>query len=770
MKIIEADIRQAGPLKKQTVTFEPVTLIVGNNERGKTTLSDVLIRELFQPSKGKSKSPADTVINPRFQDTCDVKITTGGDPLPEHLADYASLLVIREGDIRWSWKSGKDIESKDYWNTDIKEVLYGRDGIFTKINAELGELLGVRTNASWLMQLRKNAAQYREAVVHACGEIGRAKSARERLTGLTADYAEVRAEWERQQAGLQVNDLQRKYDAGFTYFRLIDEKKKNNEELAALEARGPEKIRKDWIDAERESVRLDGEIAIEEQKLKSLKSDNNNLTEFDRSIAEKEEYLRRKQAELDGLSRSTGNAKPAGSRTALTVIASVFTAIGLGGIALTILAMMKKLDFDPIVLLLLSIAFFLPGTAGIIFAIAAPRQGNHVSGQLQPQAGLLNETIGNTRAEIDTLIRRRAALQAAVNENTPESIERRLAELRARQTEIDAVKRELRLVYASMEQVEAACRKLSELRGRKGELDSSMEQTRRAVGGFFGNDNESYIQNEMKSLQKEISKKTGGTDIKYIEEQFAELDGRKNGLEAEISSLRQSIESATSGARSGAQAAYSAFLRDFGKNSDRIRSFYSEIERVIPGENPYLLFGIAETLKEWELRIDADIRYSQITDTAFTGIQSDVDMFLNGVFRSPGFRKAFTAISGGFYTGVETVIKPNSPRGGNDIEIGAITSSGEKYRFPDLSTGARNMFYFAIRMGIAIDRFTQTPHIFLLDDAFLSFDHDRRRNALTLLKEYVEAGWQIIYFSVNDLSMENTFADVFGGDFMKLVL
>ncbi|NPV01307.1 MAG: hypothetical protein HPY53_07985 [Brevinematales bacterium] len=770
MKITEAEIRHAGPLKKQTVTFEPVTLIVGNNERGKTTLSDVLIRELFQPSKGKSKSPADNVINPRFQDTCDVKITTDGEQLPGDLAGYASLLVIREGDIRWSWKSGKDIESKDYWNTDIKEVLYGRDGVFTKINAELGELLGVRTNASWLMQLRKNTAQYREAVVHACGEIGRAKSARERLAGLTADYAAVRAEWERQQAGLQVNDLQRKYDAGFTYFRLIDEKKKNNEELAAIEARGPEKIRKDWVDAERESVRLDGEIAIEEQKLKSLKSDSSNLTEFDRSIAEKEEYLRRKQAELDGLSRSTGNAKPAGSRTALTVIASVLTVLGLTGITLTILAMMKKLDFDPIVLLLLSIAFFLPGTAGIIYAIAAPRPAQQQNAGLHMQAGLLNETIGNTRAEIDGLIRRRAALQAALSENTPESIERRLAELRARQTATDAVKRELRLVYASIDQVEAACGRLSELRGRAGNLDSSMDQTRRAVEELFGNDNETYIQSEMKTLQKEISKKTGGTDIKYIEEQFAELDGRKNGIEAEMSALRQSIESATSGARSGAQTAYSAFLRDFGKSADRIRSFYSEIERVIPGENPYLLFGIAETLEEWERRIDADIRYSQIADKAFTGIQANVDILLNGVFRSAGFSKALAAISGGFYTGVETVIRPNSPRGGNDIEIGAITSSGEKYRFADLSTGARNMFYFAIRMGIAIDRFAQTPYIFLLDDAFLSFDHDRRRNALTLLKEYAGMGWQIIYFSVNDLSMENTFAEVFGGDFMKLVL
>ena len=82
--------------------------------------------------------------------------------------------------------------------------------------------------------------------------------------------------------------------------------------------------------------------------------------------------------------------------------------------------------------------------------------------------------------------------------------------------------------------------------------------------------------------------------------------------------------------------------------------------------------------------------------------------------------------------------------------------------FEHLSSGARSLAFFAIRLAL-IKQIFPTPAFLLLDDPFLFCDHKRLGAVLDVLYQLVSEGWQVIYFThdkrVLEWSSQNT--DVF---------
>lgn len=83
----------------------------------------------------------------------------------------------------------------------------------------------------------------------------------------------------------------------------------------------------------------------------------------------------------------------------------------------------------------------------------------------------------------------------------------------------------------------------------------------------------------------------------------------------------------------------------------------------------------------------------------------------------------------------------------NNNKIRVMDVNGEFRAIEDLSSGARDSFYFALRLSLAKKNLCEEK-ILLLDDPFLTLDRYRERKAIELLRAYQEReNWQIILFT-----------------------
>jgi len=68
----------------------------------------------------------------------------------------------------------------------------------------------------------------------------------------------------------------------------------------------------------------------------------------------------------------------------------------------------------------------------------------------------------------------------------------------------------------------------------------------------------------------------------------------------------------------------------------------------------------------------------------------------------------------------------------------------------NLSKGAYDQLFLAIRIAISEEILGEGSGFFIIDDAFLSSDRQRLRKQFEILKKLADRGWSIIYFSVKD--------------------
>ena len=96
-----------------------------------------------------------------------------------------------------------------------------------------------------------------------------------------------------------------------------------------------------------------------------------------------------------------------------------------------------------------------------------------------------------------------------------------------------------------------------------------------------------------------------------------------------------------------------------------------------------------------------------------------------------------------------------------------VTDEDEDYRLADLSTGAREQIFLALRMGFASIAMEGKTGFLILDDAFQDSDWDRRENLVSRTVSFVKSGWQVFYFTMDDhiRDLFQNAGDTIGNDF-----
>jgi uncharacterized protein YhaN len=78
------------------------------------------------------------------------------------------------------------------------------------------------------------------------------------------------------------------------------------------------------------------------------------------------------------------------------------------------------------------------------------------------------------------------------------------------------------------------------------------------------------------------------------------------------------------------------------------------------------------------------------------------------------------------------------------------TDDDEEYRLSQISTGAKEQVFLALRIGFSSLMMQGETAFLILDDAFQHSDWPRRTNMIDEVLQLVNHGWQVFYFAMDD--------------------
>jgi len=86
----------------------------------------------------------------------------------------------------------------------------------------------------------------------------------------------------------------------------------------------------------------------------------------------------------------------------------------------------------------------------------------------------------------------------------------------------------------------------------------------------------------------------------------------------------------------------------------------------------------------------------------------------------------------------------------NDKGLVLVSDQDEDYPLASMSTGVREQAFLALRMGFASIAMEGKTGFLILDDAFQHSDWNRRENLVKRTMSFVQSGWQVFYFTMDD--------------------
>ena len=782
-------VREAGPLMDRKIDFKDVNLIVGNNEEGKTTLVDILIQALF----GKKNPYNKGLWNERFDFDGKVDPETEGEPLSAEEMKYASLFIIREGDMKWQGKSAgkKEMLSKDMWNDDIREVLYGSDEVYSKINKKAVELMGVSQGKGWMTKLLSNLQEL-ETVIER--ETGRAEEYKNNETLIAAARKKLDAAVKERDEMTEA----RKVSASLAgrnlienFFQKTDDLDKTARALEDLRKTDLEGVRREWEALEKSLGALDREIAGSDIGMASRETEKKEKTAALQSLKNKTEELRSALGELE-LERKTKAIEKntfekysalereniAGKsfqafRAVLSVLSAVF--LSLAGAAGTLAALLA-LEVLP-----WQMSLIIPAVvggpcliAGFVFLLTGIARSKKVRRSLaeldarqeaffreaRSSSENLEREITRTNKMIDDFRREARELSDAIagieNGAGAAELDKKKKERGAMSARIDELKR----VHHSLGDINRQLEKQDALSEKHEVLSQELRKTSEDLKKKFGTDSASFLKEELKKLIGE----TGGQQAEknYNEQHFMKLQAEIDRTVGEMSHKQRENERIKAEVLTKTGEALKDLSKDVKK--ELFDAFYSDAAALGLNGDLFNIYALRGRVRELTGRVREDIRLGELFMEALDRVQSDTGALVDGVLRTDEFRTAVGKLTNGNYASVSVRDEDG------DFHFTLESSEGEPFAFSSLSTGTRNQVYFAVRLALARSLFRGRKGVFILDDAFLSFDEERRRSAAELLAQYAGEGWQIVYSSVNEKNMESVFEKVFGGKLNKIVL
>lgn len=197
-------------------------------------------------------------------------------------------------------------------------------------------------------------------------------------------------------------------------------------------------------------------------------------------------------------------------------------------------------------------------------------------------------------------------------------------------------------------------------------------------------------------------------------------------------------------------------IRSAKKKLEELRDALTE--RGVDSSNPARLFQkkqeAKEDLKEFVIDRVAGNLAKEVLDDVSREYLGSLDRFISGSSVQKTAQDLFREVMGDQF-GLSFDHENNE----------FLIKEGEKsYPESDLSSGGRKHLFLATRLAL-VDKITTEPGFLVLDDPLLFYHEKRKRKAIKQLKPLQEAGWQIIFFSVDDRTRNGVVEELNGREY-----
>lgn len=209
------------------------------------------------------------------------------------------------------------------------------------------------------------------------------------------------------------------------------------------------------------------------------------------------------------------------------------------------------------------------------------------------------------------------------------------------------------------------------------------------------------------------------TVVSGLDEHLSELDQKKMDLEKRLK--ERSDE-----------------LRDIEKELNDL--LYAEKESRLPCQTIVDLEAVLDKLKTWQAKQKDKKNCASAAIEIFEEMEEEEKEKVTSLFGANNrVSSIFESITDGYYSEVVFESREN--------QIKVVRKDGKELVADQLSGGAYDQLYFAIRLTLGEKLLEGEPGFLILDDPFIKADPKRLKKQLDMLAEISKTGWQIIYFS-----------------------
>ncbi len=766
MRIKEFSIMRYGPLPAiAQVVLGRFNLFFGRNEDGKTLTIDALVKLLLGKKAGKKDFKDIDRVDEFPEGYVVIEDEKGREvKLPERgnltqtsavtAPECRNIFVIRDSDLR--------IPDEREFYTDLTGRLTGMrtqelSSIMKEVQA-LGRLTKADPRASLSDREEFGKVKSRvEAATELIAEIDNLQDEAERegLEGKEEESARCREELDN--VGHRLNDLEcagrrERYEAGR---EALSELRNALEELETLNAYNDEDGQL-WRVSQRDRenyLRDRDEVTAEIEKAEG------EFREISRAVDEQErefQILDERKRKLDEQRTELEGYKSKRERLALREGRVAFFAL-LGAVSIVPLGVSLAGIFFGLHLLLfyiLSAVFGAFTVGGALLKFWFVWNKSRLKGMFE-RIRLAVSTFGLDAGNIEGIL---SNVQGFYEEHLKKSrilekaridagrLRGRLEESRGRR--LPEIGRRLKKANGDIDDIKERSAELTphgyvEKLALKRKCGRLAEKWEGVLGGLFGVDGD-LLGGNLSCWERQVeglaSYRDRAKDVKYEERAVPELQREKKALEERLAGLGDS-------------------LADFQRKLGQIERAANEILHAetsfLPCETVVDLRAIRERLGTFVDGVEANTDCCLAVLEVFEEISSEEREKVSGLFAPGGLAsRHFSKITEGFYK--EVFFNQEEEK------ILARRKDGSVLEAWRLSGGAYDQLYLSIRLALGERLLKDKRGFFIMDDPFIKADIERLHKLVDTLKEVVDLGWQIIYFSA-----KREIKDILWGDIRK---
>jgi len=745
MKIKEFFIKRYGPLQGKSYTLSnPFTLLMGNNEEGKTLTIDALVRLLlgkqvkgFEKIDRVAEIPEGYVVIEDDNEGNEIKLPERGtltDFTGMTPSDCRNIFVIRDSDL--------SIPGEGEFYTTVTNRLTGlRTAEIIRIKEALREIGRLTPGGIFLDVKEENLKTRLESAAtlddHSEALVSEMREGK--FDELEEEAVRFQEEIERiNLAGEQLEDARKreKYDKGK---EALDRLGAALQEASTLK-KFTEGDAQQWRDGERdiqhyreEKEALAAKLKANEQELRGLDKAVSEKTREFRIFEERKKILDEVKAELSLIETRRKEGAEREQKAAILLRLGV-TACILLAISLIGLIIRPSLPFyiaAPL-FFITAIAFWAPqlrqvqerawqagALTRIKLTLAKFKWKADAAEDIYARLQQFDEELRKRWDEIQELTRRKENLTEAVGELRSRTIPNTEEKIKSAQAWIDEIRvrsgAESRQAYqqgltARQQQETSARDDASILRGLLGAQSETIR------------DNIAFWQQALKTLEQYRDAAQG---ITYDEAAATLMKKSKATAETNLATL---------------------FVRMAGFHK-RLEEIEREANKILQLETDYLpcatmidLEAVRDKLQEFINSHEATRENVLQVMAIFAEIEANERKKVAELF---GLGSPVSHYFGEITNNRYEAVLFNEEEGCLEVR----RNDGQILAAEKLSGGAYDQLYLAIRLTLAEKVLEGNKGFFIMDDPFIKADPERLERQLAMLCRIAEAGWQIIYFS-----------------------